>query len=84
MDEALEILRFLPTPVAATVAKVVRSAAANAENNLMLNPDELRVVGIYADAGSPLKRARASSRGRAGRVRKRSTHITVIVDTEGA
>ena len=80
--EALDILRFLPSPSAKHVAKVVKSAAANAENNLLLNPDELRIVSIHANKGPVLKRIRPRPRGRAGRVIKRSSRITVVVDEE--
>ena len=82
VDEALEILQFMPSPAAARVAKVVKSAAANAENNLMMAPDELRVMSISADPGPTAKRFRAAARGRAGRIKKRSSHITVVVDQE--
>ena len=79
---ALEILDFLPTPAAREVAKVVRSAASNAENNNMMALDELRIVEIHADAGVVLHRSRARSRGRTGRITKRTSHITVLVDEE--
>ena len=83
VEAALEILRFLPSPAAKAVAKVVKSAANNAENNNMMSPEELRIVEIRADVGPTLKRFRARSRGRASRIIKRSSHITVIVDEEG-
>ena len=82
VDEALTILRYSPTPGAREVAKVVKSAAANAENNLLLDQENLRVVGIFANKGPSLKRFRARARGRAGRINKRSSHITVVVDEE--
>jgi len=82
VDEALNILRYYPSPNARHVAKVVKAAAANAENNLLLNPDALRIVSVYANEGPRLKRMRAKARGRAGRIIKRSAHITVIVDEE--
>ena len=81
--EALTILRFSPTPSAQVIAKVVKSAAANAENNLLMDPDGLRVVAIYANEGVTAKRFMPRARGRAGKVNKRSSHITVIVDQEG-
>ena len=59
VDDALEALRFLPGPAAAQLSKVVRSAKANAENNLMLNPNRLRVVRATADPGPVTKRFRA-------------------------
>ena len=82
VTDALNTLKFLPSPAAREVAKVVKSAVANAENNLMLNQDDLRIVSIYADKGQVLKRIRARPRGRASRILKRSSHVTVIVDEE--
>ena len=82
VTDALNTLKFLPSPAAREVAKVVKSAAANAENNLMLNQDDLRIVSIYANKGQVLKRIRARPRGRASRILKRSSHVTVIVDEE--
>lgn len=84
VNEALSILSFLPSPWADEVAKVVRSASANAENNLLMDPDELRIVSVYADPGPVLKRYRPQARGRVGRIAKRSSHITVIVDEEAS
>lgn len=80
VTEALAILRFLPQKSAVTVAKVVKSATANAENNYDLDPDELYVKRIFADDGPTLKRFRAGARGRAKPILKRSCHITVIVE----
>ena len=82
VNEALSILSFTPSPWARVVAKVVRSAASNAENNLLMDPDELHIVSVYADGGPSLKRFRPEARGRAGRVTKRTSHITVVVDEE--
>ena len=84
VDDALEALRFLPGPAAAQLGKVVRSAKANAENNLRLNPNRLRVVVATADPGPMAKRFRARARGRVGRILRRSSHITIVVDEEGA
>ena len=81
--EALEVLRFLPSPVAALVAKVVRSAAANAENELLARTSDLRIVEIYANEGPRTKRFRARARGRATKIIRRSSHVTVVVDEEG-
>ena len=80
--EALEILRFLPSPAAADVAKVIKSAAANAENNYQMNPDSLRIVSIGADEALKLRRMLPMPRGRAGLVHKRHSHITVVVGEE--
>jgi len=80
VDEALAILSFLPSPAARTVAKVVRSAAANAENNYQMSPDQLRIVKTFADKGMVLKRHRAGARGRVSPLLRRFSHITVIVE----
>ena len=79
VDEALTILRFVPTPKAQVVAKVVKSAAANAENNFQMAPSNLKIVSIFADEARPMKRFRPRARGRASRISKRSSHITVII-----
>ena len=83
MDEALTLLRFSPTPTARVVAKVIRSAAANAENNFQMIPADLAIVRIFADEARTLKRIRPRSRGRANPILKRSSHITVIVAEQG-
>jgi large subunit ribosomal protein L22 len=79
VDEALSILKFLPSPTARVVAKVIKSAAANAENVYQMSSSDLRIVTIYADEAPRLKRFRARARGRASSILKRSSHITVIV-----
>ena len=80
VDEALTILRFAPTPTARVVAKVVKTAAANAENNFQMSPSDLKIVKVFADEARSLKRFRPRARGRVGHILKRSSHITVIVD----
>jgi len=82
VDEALTILKFLPTPTARAVAKVIKSAAANAENNFQMAPAELKITDIVADQGHTLKRYRPQSRGRISPILKRSCHITVYVSEE--
>jgi large subunit ribosomal protein L22 len=82
VDEALTILRFLPTPTAKAVAKVVKSAVANAENNFQMSPADLRITDIFADQGHTLKRYRPQSRGRISPILKRSSNITVFVAEE--
>lgn len=82
VDEALAILRFLPQGGAKEVLNVVRSAAANAENNFQMAPEDLYVKYIYADSGPVLKRFRARSRGMASPILKRSCHITVVVEEQ--
>jgi large subunit ribosomal protein L22 len=80
VDEALAILRFLPQGGAREVAKVVQSAAANAENNFQMLREDLYVKRIFADEGPVFKRFRARSRGMAAPIIKRTSHITVIVE----
>jgi large subunit ribosomal protein L22 len=64
------------------VAKVVKSAAANAENNFQMTPADMKIINIYADDARSMKRFRPRARGRAGRIIKRSSHITVVVDEQ--
>ena len=84
VDEALTLLRFAPTPIAQVVAKTIKSAAANAENNYQMTPSDLKIVRIFADEARTLKRFRARSRGRASPILKRSSHITVVVTEQEA
>ena len=76
-DEALALLRFAPQSASEPVAKVVASAVANAEHNLRLNPENLVVSAAYVDEGPTLKRIRPRAQGRAYRINKRTSHITV-------
>lgn len=82
VEEALAILRFTPKAAALPVAKVVASAAANAENNYSLNRRDLVIATIMADEARTLKRGRARARGHYDRILKRSSHITVIVSDD--
>lgn len=82
--EALDILRWAPQDASTTVAKVIASAAANAQNNDGLDPSTLVVATIYADGGPTAKRIRPRAQGRAFRIRKRTSHITVIVESRPA
>ena len=82
VEEALAILRFMPSPAARAVAKVVKSAAANAENNYQTPVDSLRIAAIYADEARTLKRFRPQSRGRISPILKRSSHVTVLVEED--
>lgn len=84
VKEALAILKFLPHRAAGPVAKAVQSAAANAENNFNLDPEQLVVSSAVADEGPRLKRWRPRARGRANQILKRSSHITVVVREKGA
>ena len=83
-NEALTVLRFAPQAASDQVAKVLASAMANAENNLDLDPDTLWVKNAYADEGPTLKRIRPRAQGRAYRIRKRTSHITVVVESRPA
>lgn len=80
VNEALAILRFLPQGAAREVARVVRSAAANAEHNNDMDPEDLVIALAYADEGMKLKRFTARSRGRPGPILKRFSHITIVVE----
>jgi large subunit ribosomal protein L22 len=82
VDEALSLLKFMPSPSARVLAKTVKSAAANAENNYQMEPADLRIIGIFTDEARTLKRMRPRARGRANRILKRSSHITVVVSEE--
>jgi len=84
VDEALATLTFMQSPAARLVARVVKSASANAENNLQLSPSDLHIAAIYAGDGPRLKRFRPRARGRAGRIVKRSSHVTVVVSEKEA
>ncbi len=84
VTEALAILQFLPNAPARDVYKVLASAAANAENNYSMDPNELWVVNAIADEGVTIKRFRARPHGRASRIMRRSSHITVLVSDNPA
>ncbi len=80
VDEALTILKFTPTPKAQLLTKLVKSAAASAENNFQMIPSDLRIIRIFADEARPMKRHRPRSRGRVSPILKPSSHITVFVE----
>ena len=79
LAEALTILKFTPGKSAELVEKVVQSAAANAENNHGMNRGNLVVSEIYANQGPTLKRIRPAAKGSAVRIRKRTSHITIVL-----
>jgi large subunit ribosomal protein L22 len=83
VDEAVAILENLTMPVARKVEKILKSAAANAENNYQLSPEDLRIKTAIADEGARLRRFRAGPRGRAKPWARRFSHITIIVEDEG-
>jgi len=80
VDEAMALLRFMPTPHARLVAKVVRSAAANAENNYSLDPRHLHIVAVYVGDSFRLKRLLPRYGGRADIKQRRRSNITVILE----
>ena len=84
VEEALDILRWAPQSASEPVAKVIASAAANAQNNNGLDPRTLVVATVYADEGPTAKRIKPRAQGRAYRIRKRTSHITVIVESRPA
>jgi large subunit ribosomal protein L22 len=79
VDEARVVLEFTNRKAAGTIIKVLDSAVANAEHNFALDADELYVAEAYADEGPTLKRWRPRARGRATKIRKRTSHITIVV-----
>lgn len=79
VERAREILRFSERAVAEVVEKVLNSAVANAENNHGMRTNNLVVKACYVDEGPTLKRIRPRAKGSASRIRKRTSHITVIV-----
>jgi len=79
--EALTVLQFAPQSASEPVYKVLASAIANAENNERLDPDSLLVAECYVDEGPTLKRFRPRAQGRAYRIRKRTSHITMVVES---
>lgn len=79
VKEALNILRFTPKAASEVITKVVKSAVANAENNHEMNADNLYIAETFADEGPTLKRFQPHAQGRAFRINKRTSHITVVV-----
>lgn len=79
VDRALATLRYMPQKAAHEVARTIKSAAANAEHNFDMDRESLYIKTIYADQGPVLKRIMPRARGMANRIRKPTTHITVVV-----
>ncbi len=79
VGQALSILKFMPQKGARAIEKVLNSAIANAEHNYDMDVNELYVAKTYIDEGPTLKRWRAKARGRVGRVKRRTSHITVVL-----
>jgi large subunit ribosomal protein L22 len=80
VEKALSTLRYMPQKAAREVARTIMSAAANAEHNFDLDRQDLQIKRIYADQGPVLKRFMPRARGMGNRIRKPTTHITVVVD----
>lgn len=84
VEEALTLLRFIPKRASEPIAKVIKSAAANAEHNFNLNKDNLVVAQCFVDQGPTMKRFHPRQRGQAFPILKRSSHITVTVKEKEA
>ena len=82
VEDARATLDFTNRRAAETILKVLESAVANAEHNFALDADELFISEAYADEGPTLKRWRPRARGRATRIRKRTSHITIVLADE--
>ena len=80
IEEALSQLSFAPQKGAFILKKLINSAVANAEQNFEMDVDKLYIKRIYADEGPTLKRFRPRAMGRAARIRKRTSHLTVVLD----
>ena len=80
IGEAMAILAYSPRYAAEIIEKVLKSAVANAENNLELDVNNLYVADVFANQGPTLKRIRPRAQGRAYRIEKRTSHITIVLD----
>jgi large subunit ribosomal protein L22 len=79
VDEAIAMLRFSPRGASVPVMKLIQSAAANAENNHDLDPEDMVISEISVDEGPTLRRFRARARGRATRIEKRTCHVKLAI-----
>ena len=79
VDEALAIMKFTPKASTEILEKLLKSAIANAENNHGMSHEKLYISEIYANQGPTLKRIRPAAKGSAVRIRKRTSHITIVV-----
>jgi large subunit ribosomal protein L22 len=80
VSDAIAMLRFVPNKAAEDVEQLLKSVSANAENNYDLDPEDLWVKAIYADDAPQMRRFKPKSRGRVGKILRRSCHITVIAE----
>lgn len=78
--DAIDMMKFVPNRAAVDVGKLLKSVAANAENNYDLDPEDLWIKTIYANDAPQLRRFKPKARGRVGRILRRSCHITVIAE----
>ena len=78
-DEALAIVKFTPKASSDIIEKLLKSAIANAENNHGMKHEKLYVAEIYANQGPTLRRIRPAAKGSAVRIRKRTSHITIVL-----
>lgn len=83
VTEAIELMKFVPNRAADDIERLLKSVAANAENNYDLDPERLWVKAIYADDAPQLRRFKPRARGRVGKILRRSCHITVIAEERG-
>lgn len=81
-QEALQLLALMPQRAAVPVAKTIKSAVANAEENYALDAEDMVVAQITVDEGPRLRRARYGARGRFKPIKKRMSHITVVLEEE--
>ena len=79
VDEALAIVKFTPKAASEIIEKLLKSAIANAENNHNMAHEKLYVAEVYANQGPTLKRIRPAAKGSAVRIRKRTSHITIVL-----
>lgn len=84
VDEALAIVKFTPKAASVIIEKLLKSAIANAENNHDMKHENLYVAEIYANQGPTLKRIRPAAKGSAVRIRKRTSHITIVLKEKEA
>ena len=84
VDEALAIVKFTPKAASEIVEKLLKSAIANAENNHGMKSNNLYVAEIYANQGPTLRRIRPAAKGSAVRIRKRTSHITIVLKEKEA
>ena len=80
VNEAFAILQYTPKEAAVVINKVLKSAVANAENNNHMSADKLYIAECYANQGPTMKRVQPRAQGRAYRILKRTSHITIVLD----